>query len=84
MIATHLTPKETKLLRYLIAQQGRVVPHRELLAAVWGAKRVDRLNYLHVFITNLRKKIESDPAHPRYILTTPWVGYSFSLPDKVR
>jgi two-component system, OmpR family, KDP operon response regulator KdpE len=76
--AAHLTPKETELLWYLISRLGKVVPHRELLAAVWGAKYLDRLNYLHVFITNLRKKIEPNPARPQYILTEPWVGYSFS------
>jgi two-component system, OmpR family, KDP operon response regulator KdpE len=78
----HLTPKETELFWYLISQRGRVVPHRELLAAVWGDRYLDRLNYLHVFITNLRKKIEPDPARPQYILTEPWVGYSFSAPHR--
>jgi two-component system, OmpR family, KDP operon response regulator KdpE len=80
----HLTPKETELLWYLVSQQGRVVPHKELIAAVWGARYVHRLNYLHVFITNLRKKIEPNPAQPQYILTEPWVGYSFSVPDQPR
>ena len=78
----HLTPKETELLWYLISKQGRVVRHRELLTAIWGPSGVGRLNYLHVFITNLRKKIEPDPARPRYIQTEPWVGYSFSIPDQ--
>ena len=78
----HLTPKETELLWHLISRQGRIVPHRELLGAIWGFGYVTRLNYLHVFITNLRKKIEPDPARPRYILTEPWVGYSFSMPDQ--
>src|SRR5579883_517110 len=78
----HLTPKETRLLWYLISRHDRVVHHRELLSAIWGPGYVGRLNYLHVFITNLRKKIESDHARPRYIQTEPWVGYSFSLPDQ--
>ena len=78
----HLTPKETRLLRYLISRQGRIVTHQELLLAVWGAKSIRRLNYLHVFVSNLRKKIEPDPAGPRYILTEPWVGYIFSIPDR--
>jgi two-component system KDP operon response regulator KdpE len=78
----HLTPKETELFWYLISQQRRVVPHKELLAVVWGAKYVDRLNYLHVFVRNLRKKIEPNPARPQYIITEPWVGYSFSVPDE--
>jgi two-component system KDP operon response regulator KdpE len=80
----HLTPKETELLRCLISQQGRVVAHKELLAAVWGAKYANRLNYLHVCVTHLRKKIEPNPAKPQYILTAPWVGYSFSVPDQPR
>jgi two-component system KDP operon response regulator KdpE len=79
---TRLTPKETRLFRYLISRQDRIVTHQELLAAVWGAKSVRRLNYLHVFISNVRKKIEPDPASPRYLLTEPWVGYIFSIPDQ--
>jgi len=79
--AAHLTPKETRLFRYLFSRQGRIVTHQELLAAVWGSKSVRRLNYLHVFVSSLRKKIEPDPASPRYILTEPWVGYIFSTPD---
>jgi len=78
----HLTPKETRLLRYLISRQGRVVTHQELLSAVWGPRSVRRLNYLHVFVFNLRKKIEPDPASRRYILTEPWIGYIFSIPDQ--
>jgi two-component system KDP operon response regulator KdpE len=80
--AAHLTPKEMRLLRYLISRHGRIVTHQELLLAVWGAKSIRRLNYLHVFVSNLRKKIEPDPAGPRYILTEPWVGYIFSIPDR--
>ena len=80
----HLTPKETELLWYLISQKGRIVPHKELLTAVWGARYANRLNYLHVCITHLRKKIESDPAKPQYILTVPWVGYGFTAPDQPR
>ena len=61
---------------------GELLPHQELRAAVWGSKYLDRLNYLHVLITNLRKKIEPNPASPPYIVTAPWVGYSFSIPDQ--
>jgi two-component system KDP operon response regulator KdpE len=80
----HLTPKEAELLWYLISQRGRVVPHKALLTAVWGVRYADHLNYLHVFITHLRKKIEPNPAQPQYIVTVPWVGYSFSIPDQPR
>jgi two-component system KDP operon response regulator KdpE len=79
-----LTPKETELLWYLLSRKGRIVPHNALLKAVWGIRYANRLNYLHVFITNLRKKIEPNPAKPQYILTVPWVGYSFSPPDQPR
>ncbi len=73
-----LTPKEFELLRYLVSQSGRPVPHRELLQAVWGPDYGDETEYLRVFITHLRKKIEPNPAKPRYLLTEPWVGYRFA------
>jgi two-component system, OmpR family, KDP operon response regulator KdpE len=75
-----LTPKEFDLLRYLIAHGGKPVPHRELLQAVWGPDYGSQSDYLRVFINHLRKKIEPDPARPRYILTEPWVGYLFAMP----
>jgi two-component system, OmpR family, KDP operon response regulator KdpE len=74
----HLTPKELELLRYLIQHNNRVVSHRELLQAVWGVDYGHQVEYLRVFIKNLRKKIESNPDAPEYILTEPWVGYRFS------
>lgn len=73
-----LTPKEFDLLRYLVSQSGKPVPHRELLQAVWGPDYGDQTDYLRVFITHLRKKIEPNPGKPRYILTEPWVGYRFT------
>jgi two-component system KDP operon response regulator KdpE len=73
-----LTPKEFDLLRYLVSQAGRPVPHRELLQAVWGPDYGDQTDYLRVFITTLRKKIEPQPSNPRYVLTEPWVGYRFA------
>jgi DNA-binding winged helix-turn-helix (wHTH) protein len=76
-----LTPKEFDLLRYLVSQAGKPVPHRELLHAVWGPDSADQIDYLRVFITYLRKKIEPDPAKPQYILTEPWVGYRFTASD---
>ena len=72
-----LTPKEFELLRYLVSQRGKPVPHRQLLQAVWGPDYGDQNDYLRVFITHLRKKIEPNPAKPRYILTEPWLGYRF-------
>jgi two-component system KDP operon response regulator KdpE len=75
--AVRLTPKEFDLLRYLVAHAGKPVSHRELLQAVWGPDYGDQTDYLRVFITHLRKKIEPNPAKPVYILTEPWIGYRF-------
>lgn len=77
-----LTPKEFELLRYLVSQGGKPVPHRELLQAVWGPDYGDETDYLRVFINHLRKKIEPNPAQPIYVLTEPWVGYRFAVPEK--
>ena len=77
----HLTPKEFDLLVYLQRNAGKVLTHRNVLSAVWGGNYVEQSEYLRVFIGRLRKKIERDPARPRYILTEPWVGYRF-LPGK--
>jgi len=73
-----LTPKEFDLLLYFIKHAGKVLTHRTLLAAVWGGDYVEQDQYLRVFVGNLRKKLEANPASPRYILTEPWVGYRFS------
>lgn len=75
-----ITPKEFDLLRYLVANANQVIPHRKLLQAVWGPEYGDEVEYLRVFINQLRKKIEPDPARPRYLLTEPWVGYCFAMP----
>ena len=76
-----LTPKEFELLVYLGQHTGKVVTHRALLTAVWGANATEQPEYLRVFIGQLRKKIEPDPATPKYILTEPWVGYRFTPGD---
>lgn len=74
----HLTPKELDLLRYLTQHANQAVAHRELLQAVWGPDYGDQVDYLRVFIKSLRKKVESNPDHPQYITTEPWVGYRFN------
>jgi two-component system KDP operon response regulator KdpE len=74
----HLTPKELDLLRYLTQHANQVVSHRELLQAVWGPDYGSQVDYLRVFIKNLRKKIELNPDNPEYITTEPWVGYRFN------
>jgi two-component system KDP operon response regulator KdpE len=73
----HLTPKEFDLLVHLARHAGKVLTHRALLAAVWGANSVEQPEYLRVFVGHLRKKLEPDEASPRYIQTEPWVGYRF-------
>jgi two-component system KDP operon response regulator KdpE len=73
-----LTPKEFDLLTYLMKHAGKVLTHRTLLAAIWGANYVEQNEYLRVFVGNLRKKIEANAAEPRYILTEPWIGYRFN------
>jgi two-component system KDP operon response regulator KdpE len=73
----HLTPKEFEVLKLLIANQGKPLTHRRLLQAVWGPDYGEETENLRVVINQLRKKIESDVAHPKYILTEPWVGYRF-------
>jgi two-component system KDP operon response regulator KdpE len=76
-----LTPKEFDLLRYFVTHPNKAVSHRELLQAVWGPDYGDELEYLRVFINQLRKKIEPQPSKPKYLLTEPWVGYRFQLPQ---
>jgi len=70
-----LTPKEFDVLKYLVSNVGKVVTHRKLLQSVWGWQSSEQTEYLRVVINQLRRKIEPDPQHPRYILTEPWVGY---------
>ena len=77
-----LTPKEFELLRHLISNQGKAQGHRRLLQAVWGPDYGEETEYLRVFINQLRKKIEPDPRHPRFIHTEPWVGYRFEPPKE--
>jgi two-component system KDP operon response regulator KdpE len=74
----HLTPKEFDLLVFLFRSRDKVVTHRAILTAVWGGNSTEQTEYLRVFIGQLRKKIEKDPSHPRYIRTEPWVGYRFT------
>jgi len=76
-----LTPKEYDLMSYLLRHAGKVLTHHMLLGAVWGGDYTEQTEYLRVFVGQLRKKIESDPANPKYILTEPWIGYRFSPGD---
>jgi two-component system KDP operon response regulator KdpE len=74
----HLTPTEYDLLYYLAKNEGKVITHRELLQSVWGPEYGDEREYLRVFISQLRRKIEQDSIHPQHILTEPGVGYRFT------
>ena len=76
----HLTPTEFDILKYLVTHADRVVTHTALLRAVWGERFGAEPHYLHVYVNQLRRKLEPDPAQPRFILTEPGVGYRW-LPD---
>ncbi len=74
----HLTPLEYKLLVTMLKYAGKVLTHRFLLQEVWGPQHSQEYHYLRVFVASLRRKLEDDPARPRYILTEPGVGYRFA------
>jgi two-component system KDP operon response regulator KdpE len=76
----HFTPKEFDVLKHLVANQGKPLTHRRLLQSVWGPDYGEETENLRVVINQLRKKMEVDPAHPKYILTEPWIGYRFQPP----
>jgi len=71
----HLTPIEYRLLTTLIRHAGKVLTHRQLLLEVWGPPYADQAHYLRVYMAQLRRKLEADPARPRYLITEPGVGY---------
>ena len=73
-----LTPKEFELLSLLARNADRVLTHRAILKAVWGPNAVEQPEHLWTLIAQLRRRIEPDPANPRYLLSEPWVGYRFS------
>ena len=73
-----LTPKEFELLVFMAQHPGRVLTHRAILRAIWGPHAVDQPEHLRVLMAALRRKVEVDPARPRYLLTEPWVGYRFA------
>lgn len=75
-----LTPTEWQLLEILVRNPGRLVSQKQLLEEVWGAARSGRTNYLRVYLAQLRRKLEADPAHPRYLITEPGMGYRFENP----
>ena len=76
-----LTPIEYELLRLLAENEGKLLTHPAILRAVWGPAYSEESNYLHVYVSHLRRKIEPDPARPRYILNQPGVGYRLVSPS---
>jgi two-component system, OmpR family, KDP operon response regulator KdpE len=74
----HLTPTEWHVLEVLIRNEGRLVPRTQLLQEVWGPAYETETNYLRVYMAQLRRKLEPDPAHPRHLLTEPGMGYRFA------
>ena len=79
-VEIHLTPTEYELLAYLATHRGRVLTHQMILRRVWGAEYEGEVQYLRVFVSHLRRKIEPDPRSPRYLLTETGVGYRFPQP----
>jgi two-component system KDP operon response regulator KdpE len=77
-VEVKLTATEFKLLAYLAAHTGRVLTHRSLLTHVWGPEEAERVEYLRVYMAQLRRKLEADPSQPAYLLTEPGVGYRFA------
>ena len=75
----HLTPLEYKLLTTMLKNSGKVLTHRWLLREVWGPQNSQETHYLRVFVASLRRKLEDDPAQPRFIQTEPGVGYRFAV-----
>lgn len=72
-----LTPTEWHLLEILVTHPGRLVTQRQLLQEVWGASQGNKTNYLRVYMAQLRRKLEADPSHPRYLITESGMGYRF-------
>ena len=75
------TPKEYELLRYFLIQRGKMLTHRQILKEVWGTAHTDDVQYLRVYVSQVRDKIEENPALPRYIITEPGIGYRMEVMD---
>ena len=76
----HVTPHEYKILRLLALNVGKLLTHRAILREVWGPAYGEESNYLHVYVSQLRRKLEPDPSRPRYLLTEPGAGYRLVAP----
>ena len=78
--SVHLTPHEFDLLRVLAQNEGKLMTHRSILSQVWGPAYQQESSYLHVYVSQLRRKIEQDPTRPRHLLTEPGAGYRLVAP----
>ena len=78
-----LTPTEWQLVELLVRNPGRLISQRQLLQEVWGPTYREETNYLRVFIAQIRRKLEPDPAHPHYFITEPGMGYRFQTNDQL-
>ena len=78
----HMTPKEFEVLRALVLHQGKAIASRKILQTVWGPDYREEVEKVHAIVAQIRRKIEKDPASPRYILTEPWFGYRFQVPSE--
>ena len=78
----HLTPHEYRLLALFARNEGRLLTPRMILRDVWGPAYQDELHYVHVYVSRLRRRIEDDPANPRYLLTETSAGYRFVAPER--
>jgi two-component system KDP operon response regulator KdpE len=76
-----LTATEFKLLAFLVNNSGRVLTHQNILTNVWGPEYIGNVEYLRVFMSQLRKKLEDDPKHPKHLLSETGVGYRFSIEE---
>jgi two-component system KDP operon response regulator KdpE len=79
--SVHLTPHEFDLLRLLAQNEGKLMTHRTILKEVWGLAYQQESSYLHVYVSQLRRKIEPEPTRPRYLLTEPGAGYRLVDPE---
>ena len=83
-VEVHLTPTEWGILDVLLRHPGRLVTQRQLLQQVWGPTYERETNYLRVYLAQLRRKLEPDPARPRYLITEPGMGYRFQPADEYK
>jgi two-component system KDP operon response regulator KdpE len=82
-VEVRLSPKQYRLLQILVSHAGKVVTHRQLLTGIWGSGHPDDVQYLRVFVRKLRRRIEADPARPRYLMTELGVGYRLRTPEQL-